>query len=487
MKNSKTLVPIAIGVVTMLILIIGATYAYFVVNSNDEISSTDVSVNVEGISSASLESGTNLNIKLSAVDMAKQDEDIIYYASEDGTPQTTENTVTIATAKVADEGTYKCDYALNVAYSGDMKEAIPGAGSAILNINGIDYDIYLTSFPMTISGTMYGLNKNSSKTIEGSLRIINLNGTNQSDMAGTKMTFTFTATEFDCNPGGYAGEYILANATNGLNSELEGGMYRYQGLQTDSEGNTVNNYLCFGTTDKTECTSDEDSHMYRIMGITEDGRMKVLKKTTIGIYQWWPEKREDVRWYSSTGNSSLLYTALNGNDFLESETFIPGEWENYIEDTEWKSGFLENRNQSASAIYEIEEAWTEKVTAKIGLMYVSDYYYSHQSGGKICAPEQGSAVYSTCTNGWLHLSKNENDLPADASPIFYNGEWLMLRGTMTDEGYKTAFSIAQDGSVLQSSLHAQISIRPVFYLKKSIQFVSGTGAESDPYIITVSE
>jgi len=52
------------------------------------------------------------------------------------------------------------------------------------------------------------------------------------------------------------GEYLINNPTAGLNSDIEGGMYRYQGTT-----NNVDNYVCFGTTDKNTCISNPDLYM----------------------------------------------------------------------------------------------------------------------------------------------------------------------------------------------------------------------------------
>ena len=197
--NKKIYVPLIVGAFLLLMVVIGATYAYFLVGTSYGEYTTNITLETESLSAVSLKAGTSLNLKLSAVDMMRQDEDVVYYATEDGTPQTEENVLPLATILSVDDNTYSCNYTLNIAYSGDMKEAITGEGTAILNIAGVDYDVYSTEFPKTISGTLNGLSSSNPQSINGSLRIINLEGTDQSAMAGTKMTFTFTATEFDCS------------------------------------------------------------------------------------------------------------------------------------------------------------------------------------------------------------------------------------------------------------------------------------------------
>ncbi len=87
----------------------------------------------------------------------------------------------------------------------------------------------------------------------------------------------------------------------------QGDMYRYQGTSE-----LVNdNYICFGTKEREECTNDEDHYMYRIIGITPEGEMKLIKQTPV------VEQGNTVfSWYKATGtdeNGNTLYgTAEDG-------------------------------------------------------------------------------------------------------------------------------------------------------------------------------
>lgn len=198
MEAKKILVPMIVAIATLVVLTVGATYAYFAVGTSYESYTTTVKAQAADIGSVALEAGTSLNMNLTAAQMMLQSNDVTYYATANGTPQTTANNVTLATAKVTGAGTFTCNYTLKVAYSGTMKAALPAAGSAILNVGGTDYDVYSTTFPKTISGTLTGLTSSASKTITGSLKVVNLKGTDQSAMAGTNMTLTFTATKFSC-------------------------------------------------------------------------------------------------------------------------------------------------------------------------------------------------------------------------------------------------------------------------------------------------
>ncbi len=65
-----------------------------------------------------------------------------------------------------------------------------------------------------------------------------------------------------------------------LSTVLQGEMYRYQGLYTDE----INNYICLGDNccNTESCPYDSNDDMYRIIGITESGEIKVIKKTSSG-------------------------------------------------------------------------------------------------------------------------------------------------------------------------------------------------------------
>ena len=196
--NKKAIISITLGIITLAVLIIGAAYAYFLTGTSYKEYLTTAGAHAEELNSISLESGATLNLSLRLVDMMKQDDDVEYYATEDGTPSTEENIIPLAIASSVGNEPYMCQYALNVEYSGNMKESIPGEGSVILNVNGIEYDLYNESFPLTINGEISEITNENPKIIYGSLKIVNLKETDQSGMAEKNMALTVTATEFNC-------------------------------------------------------------------------------------------------------------------------------------------------------------------------------------------------------------------------------------------------------------------------------------------------
>ena len=67
---------------------------------------------------------------------------------------------------------------------------------------------------------------------------------------------------------------LQSKASSGLSEGLIGGMYRYQGTNDVVK----NNYICLKEAGQANCT-DKSDNMYRIIGITEEGNIKVMKQT----------------------------------------------------------------------------------------------------------------------------------------------------------------------------------------------------------------
>ena len=109
---------------------------------------------------------------------------------------------------------------------------------------------------------------------------------------------------------------------------------------------------------------------------------------------------------------------------------------------------------------------------KIGLMYVSDYYYG------------ATNTYWTYP-GWnssendYRLALNSNWILLKSNYSSYINEWSISRDSSCSN---SAFLIMYQGYVSNSSINIAIPtvIRPVFYLTSSTTYVSGSGTISDP-------
>jgi len=62
-------------------------------------------------------------------------------------------------------------------------------------------------------------------------------------------------------------------------------------------------------------------------------------------------------------------------------------------------------------------------------------------------------------------------------------EWIMAYAGKVSGSYY-AWRLVSDGVVNDRNLTNSYSIRPVFYLTSSVNYISGSGTSSDPFIIS---
>ena len=239
------------------------------------------------------------------------------------------------------------------------------------------------------------------------------------------------------------------------NSSLDNGAgdnsYRYAGAS-----DIVNNYICLGSNEAT-CP---EANLFRIIGVFGD-QTKVIRAKSVGNQKWNTSS-------SNTWSSSSLNTYLNGT-YLTSLGTIADK----IATTTWKvgGGTYANISQSVPATayqYEVgSSASSTTYDAKIGLMYVSDYYYSASpSAWTLVGYNSSDATKdyraATSTN-WLYLGSTE---------------WTISRDS-DDTNY--AFRVTSTGDVNFSIVDSRsFAVRPSFNLESSVKYVSGSGSMSDP-------
>ncbi len=284
--------------------------------------------------------------------------------------------------------------------------------------------------------------------------------------------------------GDFIASDLLSTKPKGLNTTLQGDLYRYQGnCNAASNGcdGKVNNFICFGNGASCSLTSD---YMYRIIGVTIDGRLKVIKNTAIvegstNLFLW-NDVASNLNWVKG-----WAYDRLNGlvqygaaPSFVDSTQYPymskSGDWYKKIDDATWKYGDITNNSWmvKAPAMYDLEAKLTGSVTAKIGLMYLNEYYYSGEGGNNDCSEQNGYA--STCKKSWLHISNNGYSSNQSLA------EWTITRYGASSGKY-WAWYVRSSGSVYATDV-SQAAMRPVFYIK-SDAILSGSGTSTDPYVV----
>ena len=201
----SVIIPTLIMIITFFFLIVGATYAYFSVSTTISGGSSKINTTVESVGVSMLKTGNNLSLNLTLVDMMKNNKDVTYYATADGVPSTTENSEIIGTAEVDGNGIMNCNYELEVnasginnMYTAFQKMSTKSVDQLVLNVDGIEYDLYNVSFPLIINGTLENVQDGLPKDIVASFKIVNKSDIDQSGIAGTDIVLSFSVNEYNC-------------------------------------------------------------------------------------------------------------------------------------------------------------------------------------------------------------------------------------------------------------------------------------------------
>ena len=286
--------------------------------------------------------------------------------------------------------------------------------------------------------------------------------------------------------------YHDASLTNGAGDNS----YRFAGAS-----DVVNNYVCFGSTES-PCPED---NLYRIIGVFDnkvgenqtEQRVKLIKanyatKDLLG------EDGDYGQAYTATGEGSSNYkgnnlaniAAYNWNKSGENtwstsllnktnlnKNFIANigaDWAAKIAETIWKAGgnIYNNISKSVPSIaYQNEVVKPNpgstsngetEYSAKVGLMYASDY-------GFAAAPHVWTSVLydyydeSIISVNWMHMGLTEWTISRDADKS------------------ADAFYVNDNGCVgSHYGVTSTYAIRPVFSLTSSVAYVEGDGTQNSP-------
>ena len=269
---------------------------------------------------------------------------------------------------------------------------------------------------------------------------------------------------------------------------------------------SINNYVCFGS-NESPCPTD---NLYRIIGVFDhkisetqtEQRVKLIKcdyatsnllgtdgdykgKYTNASGDYKGSNYENIAsyyWNKKTGKNTWSESNLNkinlNNNFL---TNIGKEWADKIVETTWKVGGnteenIVNVTPSVAYLNEIVSPVTTNTSdnattysAKVGLMYVSDY-------GFAAAPSAWTANLETYGDktiknvNWMYMGLKEWTVSRNANMSVY------------------AFQVGTNGNVfdidsvdgIYGFSNSEFGVRPSFSLSSSITYESGIGTATDP-------
>ena len=475
MKNKKQAIILSIvASLALLVLIVGATYAYFQASGGTG-TSANLRVTTYTTDVFNFEVGNDISIYADATS----------FASGKGNASGSTFAKAILTANnktnTATEHYYLYLNISNNTFLYTQNENTPellltikdAGGNAVTDITSLTYKTVTDGKGVSISG--YDITNKS-----GVITLFNNKEITASPTKTDEWNITVTLVNYDKDQSVNTGksfsaklmiqkkaykqtlaEYVKSQYTgtqgeNSLyyhNSSLANGAgdnsYRYAGAS-----DSVNNYICLGS-DAATCP---EANLFRIIGVFGD-KTKVIRAKSVG----------DQKWHTSglnTWSSSSLNTYLNGTYLTSLGTLV-----DKIATTTWKVGGGSWSNIVTSVpktAYQNEVGSSASSTtydAKIGLMYVSDYYYGASPSAWTLMGSNSDAMKdyraATSTN-WLYLGSYEWTI----SRIFGN----------TD----SAFSVSSTGFVYIYHVASGRGVRPSFNLLSSTTYVSGSGSMSDP-------
>ncbi len=207
-KSKKVILPTVIATLVLIVMVVGATYAYIQVTTTDNFKTRTISANVEPMGSVAI-TGSDLTMNLSRTQVfTPETDDVTYYLQQSDTEASTSPaSPTIATITVTGDGTYTCNYTISVNATGELFTNAVGIGQnlLVLTVNSStyfthDFNTALNDGTETITGTLTGLTNNIPGTVTAQLKYVNSKDTDQSALAGTNGTLTFKVTAFSCTP-----------------------------------------------------------------------------------------------------------------------------------------------------------------------------------------------------------------------------------------------------------------------------------------------
>lgn len=308
-------------------------------------------------------------------------------------------------------------------------------------------------------------------------------------------------------------EYTYASTVSLMNDRLGGNAENSDGGNLRYYGSDPNNYIYFNCSNYNNQTSST-CETWRIIGFFDD-KIKIIKNQSIGNLAWDYNKNdnENLTTYTNNWKESSLQELLNGpyyngntegmvkyysqqqsgpkleeviTELNMNEIGLKNdETRKMISKSTWYlGGYFSPTSLYANDIYNYERTHIDGTTVYtgnpftteqyIGIMYASDYSYATDLS--LC--EESIANYSAdqtnCINtNWLFNSENQWTINQNKNASYFAMQ-INSSGNINTNG---------GGGVIVYNPH---SVRPVLYLNSNIKFNNGNGTSINPYQIKIN-
>ena len=475
MKKQTIIALTIIGV--LLVATIGATFAYFASNSQNDnaginaeteelgsilldgtkvFTSYDLLPGQMGVQEFTIEKNSDTGNGIYEIDLEatvpeefRSDIEILLYKTTD--PTTNNVTVNVADPTLEDEMIYQED-SLNITgtpelvYQGTLTE------NPQIILEQADFDV------STLAKTTYYLVYHYK------------NNGNQDDQQGKTFTGTITvrlinekSTYCDLNPDAATCTILaLADSTDELvYDETIDNNLRYIGANP-------NNYVSF------------NGELWRIIGVfnnidngtgAKETRLKIIRNEPYSTGMAWDTENAND-WTTASLQEELNTTYLNS---------IQSPYKEMISNAKWNLGGSSTYNDvTTSMFYERERGTTvytgrpTEWTGQIGLMYPSDYGYA-TSGGS--TTDRASCLAKELYN-WDSVSDcYNNDWLYDSS----NHQWTLTPYSGISSIVFNPYGYLNDST----ASNAYYAVSPVLYLSSNVKISRGDGSKTNPFTLSL--
>ena len=521
-NEKKVLALSAIAVITLIAVIIGATFAYFQAQGGGS-SDIDASVITSTTDKLSFQVGNGINISASQENFAQ--------GLGNRTGSTTASAMLTAN-NATNTATRNYNLYLDIKNNGftyTVDENTPELILTITDPDGTELES-LTGYEYVTVGEVSGFDITEAsnailiadnyeitaspeitQTWNITVTFINLDSDQNKNTGKTFAADVIIGEErlattlADVCTGGETLASCITSLYNERGEEGANGLYLHDGVGTYTNaaeeagdnsyrysGSNPNNFVCFGS-DSAECEND---NLYRIIGVFNN-EVKLIKydyansnmlgtdgdynadtftassyptyrgsHTTINRYHW--NNQTAVNTWSESG----LNTVNLNTNYINYLNGIDTKWVNMIAEHDYQVGGNDWVNLITTVgkqKYEnelVNPATADVEHAKIGLMYLSDYGYAADPSYWTTEMyrEDGQDYRLATTSNWMYMGL---------------WEWTISRSS----GY-TDFSflvdtpgIVGDNSYVSTGFNAA---RPVFYLESAVNYAGGNGTIDSP-------
>ena len=516
MKNKKQAIILSvIASIALLVLIVGATYAYFQASGGTG-TSANLRVTTYTTDVFNFEVGNDISIYADATSFASGKGNAVgsTFAKAILTANNKTNTATEHYYLYLNISNNTFTYTQNENTPELLLTITDASGNAVTDITSLTYKKVTDGKGASISGyditnksgeiTLFDnkeITASPTKTDEWNITVTLVNyDKDQSNNMGKSFNAKLmiqkkadkqTLSEYvKSQYTGTQGENNIYYHTSTLANGAGDNSYRYAGASE-----SVNNFVCFGST-TSSCPTD---NLYRIIGVFED-KVKLIKYdyansnllgtdgdysdsstpnssyykgslTSINTYYW---NNKAANKASNEWSTSLLNKINLNTNYLNNIGTI---WSNMIEDATWKVSGHSTSEVTPREMYTREITNATKTygpsdgTSKIGLMYASDYGFaaSPSAWTKTLFNYDGNDVNGTSiiTINWMYMG---------------HSEWTISPYSSSSGG---VFFLDDDGYVSYYTTTYGYGSRPVLYLKASVLYAGGLGTKDSPITLVV--